>query len=106
MDKLSEHAIRMLEIANREGVCNSDVDAIAQAVYDLILQVQILKMADRKESGIPTSSEKPNNCETCRHWWKSEDVCMLDDCHYEPKDEPHHSGEVTEMVEPQTERSE
>ena len=23
-------------------------------------------------------------------------------CHYEPRDEPHHSGEVTEMVEPQT----
>lgn len=49
----------------------------------------------------PNSSEIPNNCETCRHWWKSEEVCLLDDCQYEPEFEPHHRGEVTEMVEPQ-----
>lgn len=24
------------------------------------------------------------NCETCKHWWESEEVCLLDDCHYEP----------------------
>lgn len=51
----------------------------------------LVEIADRKTE---SDSEKPNNCDTCRHWWKSEDVCLLDDCHYEPKDEP------------QTERSE
>ena len=45
-------------------------------------------------------SEKPNNCETCRHWEADTGFCYSiadsDDhvCHYEPKDEP------------QTERSE
>ena len=29
-----------------------------------------------------------DNCESCRHWWKSEDVCLLDDCQYEPQTEP------------------
>jgi hypothetical protein len=82
MDKLSEHAIRMLEIVNREGVCNSDVDVIAKAVYDLILQVQMLKMADRKTE--PNGSEKPNN--------------SLDKDTNVRSKEPHHSGEVTEVV--------
>ena len=56
MDKLSEHAIRMLEIAdkpysNSYGMINKDLkdkSDIAQAVYDLILQVQMLKMAVSK----------------------------------------------------------
>lgn len=51
--------------------------------------------ADRKTE--PSNSEKPNNCDTCKHWeydakykwWH----CPLQDngmyeCHYEPKDEP------------------
>ena len=111
MDKLSEHAIRMLEIEGKgknDGYIETrNMGDIARAVYDTILQVQMLKMADRKESGIPTSSEKPNNCETCKHdskeWY--EDPCgWCCGAHsgYEPKTEPHHSGEVTEMVEPQT----
>lgn len=80
MDKLSEHAIRMLEIVNREGVANRDIDAIARAVYDLILQAQMLEMAGR--------------CKTCRHWWKSEEVCLLDDCHYESETEPQKMGSI------------
>ena len=77
MDKLSEHAIRMLEIANREGVCNSDVDAIAKAIYDTILQVQMLEMAKRKT--------EPQNeyCPTCGQmypkWMREQN---------EPKTEP------------------
>ena len=76
MDKLSEHNIRMLEIADANdipGIGNKQLKDIAIAVYDTILQVQMLKMAD---------------CETCGHWWKSEEVCLLDDCQYEPKTEP------------------
>lgn len=26
-----------------------------------------------------------DNCENCRHWWKSEEVCLLDDYQYEPE---------------------
>lgn len=52
MDKLSEHAIKMLEIVDNEHGFYHDYDRdisdIARAVYDLILKVQILKMADRK----------------------------------------------------------
>ena len=63
MDKLSEHAIRMLEIAdksyrNEYGMINKDLQDkhdIARAVYDIILQVQMLKMADRKTE--PTERE-------------------------------------------------
>jgi len=44
-------------------------------------------------------SEKPNNCEDCRHWYTRKDIYDLDDaycelfydnvpCKYEPKDEP------------------
>lgn len=62
MDKLSEHAIRMLEIADANDIPvfgNNQIQDISRAVYDIILQVQMLKMADRN------CSEKPNNCETC-----------------------------------------
>ena len=31
---------------------------------------------------------RPNRCETCSHWWKSEEVCLLDDCHYKSETEP------------------
>ena len=103
MDKLSEHAIRMLEIAdkpysNEYGMINKDwkdKSDIAQAVYDLILQVQMLKMADRKDE--PSDSENPNNCEDesqteerqeleayrkcikSRSFW---DAKHCDDCHF------------------------
>ena len=136
MDKLSEHAIRMLEIVDGENDFfrndNERQADIARAVYDVILQVQMLKMVDRKTE--PSDSENSNNCEelnayrkcededepldkdinvrskdceTCKYknhnWWSNKcDPCCRGDSHYEPKDE--HSGEVTEMVEPQTER--
>lgn len=29
-----------------------------------------------------------DNCESCRHWWVSEEVCLLDDCQYEPEIKP------------------
>ena len=72
MDKLSEHAIRMLEIVEgKNDFFRNDNERqadIARAVYDLILQVQMLKMADRKVSEKSTGSncsEKPNSCVTC-----------------------------------------
>ena len=39
--------------------------------------------ADRNTE--PSDSEKPNNCETCK-WWFG--YCHLEECEYEPKDEP------------------
>ena len=53
MDKLSEHAIKMLGIADANDIPvigNKQIQDIARAVYDVILQVQMLKMAERKES--------------------------------------------------------
>lgn len=72
MDKLSEHAIRMLEIAdkpyrNEYGMINKDLQDkhdIARAVYSIVLQVQMLKMTDRKTE--PNSSEKPNTCDAAK----------------------------------------
>ena len=64
------------------------------------------------------SSENPNNCEAqtwtkenckgCRYneYPYDSGTCFVRVCingnKYEPKTEPHHSGEVTEMVEPQS----
>lgn len=64
MDKLVEHAIRMLEIVEGENdFFRNDAKRqadIARAVYDTILRVQVLeRKADRKNE--PNSSEKPNN---------------------------------------------
>lgn len=136
MDKLSEHAIRMLEIVdkpyhNEYGMINKDLQDkhdIARAIYDLILQVQMLKEVNRKKS----CSEKPNNCEELnayrecvksRSFWDNKhcDGCYFDErC---PFDEPQtkalftdKDGDVWEWRgdswycisgdEPQTERSE
>ena len=65
MDKLVEHAIRMLEIVEGENdFFRNDAKRqadIARAVYDTILRVQALeRKADRKTENC---SEKPNNCE-------------------------------------------
>lgn len=61
MDKLSEHAIRMLEIVDGENDFfrnDSKRQAdIARAVYDTILQVQMLKMADRKTESAEREGE-------------------------------------------------
>ena len=75
MDKLTEHAMRMLEIVDNERGFYKDMDGdvadIARAVYDIILRVQVLEhKADRKTEN---SSEKPNNyepriCDTCRYY--------------------------------------
>ncbi len=63
MDKLVEHAIRMLEIVEGENdFYRNDAKRqadIARAVYDTILRVQVLeRKADRKTEN---SSEKPNS---------------------------------------------
>ena len=63
MDKLVEHAIRMLEIVEGENDFFRNDEKrqadIARAVYDTILRVQVLeRKADRKTEN---SSEKPNN---------------------------------------------
>ena len=83
MDKLSEHAIRMLEIEGKgknDGYIETrNMGDIARAVYDVILQVQMLKMADRKTE---SDSENPNNCETCRYEgecdWKQWQKCYCE----------------------------
>ena len=66
MDKLSEHAIRMLEIEGKgknDGYIETrNMGDIARAVYDTILQVQMLKTALLHKTE-PSDSEKPNNCE-------------------------------------------
>ena len=53
MDKLSEHAIMMLEIIDNERGHYKDMDGdvadIARALYDLILRVQSLEAKARKE---------------------------------------------------------
>ena len=63
MDKLSEHAIRMLEIEGKgknDGYIETrNMGDIARAVYDTILQVQMLKTALLHKTE-PT-------CDTCRH---------------------------------------
>ena len=47
MDKLAEHAIKMLEIVDNERGFYKDMDGdvadIARAVYDIILRVQMLE---------------------------------------------------------------
>jgi len=63
MDKLAEHAIRMLEIVEGENdFYRNDAKRqadIARAVYDIILRVQTLeRKSDRKTENC---SEKPNN---------------------------------------------
>ncbi len=63
MDKLVEHAIRMLEIIEGENdFFRNDAKRqadIAKAVYDTILRLQVLeRKADRKTEN---SSEIPNN---------------------------------------------
>lgn len=53
MDKLSEHAIRMLEIVDNERGFFKDMDGevadIARAVYDIILEIQMLKAKKRSD---------------------------------------------------------
>lgn len=93
MDKLVEHAIRMLEIVEGENdFFRNDAKRqadIARAVYDTILRVQALeRKEDRKTEN---SSEKSSNCEECEHWNDTEDGCA-----------DRHGC----MTEPQTERSE
>lgn len=52
MDKLSEHAIRMLEIADANDIPvigNKQIQDIARAVYDIILEIQMLKAKKRSD---------------------------------------------------------
>ena len=92
MDKLSEHAIKMLKIVDNERGFYKDMDGevadIARAVYDLILQVQMLKMAERK---IETKRER--YCTNCKNNGVLS-VPMCDECHDMSKHE---------YIEPQTE---
>ena len=53
-------------------------DKVAWALY------HTWKVADRKTEN---SSEKPNNCETCKHYKLTCDL-FSEICKYEPKDEP------------------
>ena len=54
----------------------------------------LVEIADRKTEN---SSEKPNNCETCKfelYWPEMCEGCCEWDSHYEPKTEPQTSGLV------------
>jgi hypothetical protein len=97
MDKLSEHAIRMLEIVDANDISvigNRQLRDIARAVYDLILQVQMLK-TELRHKAEPNNSEKPNDCETCKNWDIVNDHCyFIQECRYEPKDEPQTEDEI------------
>lgn len=89
MDKLSEHAIRMLEIADANDIPvfgNNQIQDISRAVYDIILQVQMLKTALRKTENC---SEKPNNCDMNKcykcTWWNFTYGCKSKyTCEFEP----------------------
>lgn len=95
----------------RDLIRKSDVLEVYADLYDIFddnkaIQEELHKVFD-KINDIPTvepnCSENPNNCETCKNWDIANDHCyFIQECHYEPKTEPHHNGEVTEMVEPQT----
>lgn len=99
MDKLSKHAIRMLEIVDNERGFYKDMDGevadIARAVYDTILQVQMLKTALLHKTE-PNSSEKPNNSQTCanckfdhKEWFEEAcDSCCDAHSNWQPKTEP------------------
>ena len=52
--------------------------------------------------GQPSNSEKPNNCETCKHYKLACDL-FSEICKYEPKDEPTISKMEQVETEPQTE---
>ena len=113
MDKLVEHAIRMLEIVEGENdLFRNDAKRqadIARAVYDTILRVQVLeRMADRKTEN---SSEKPNNCDYAENpsgdvWECSCYQTTL--CEHQKEDfNPDGTINIVECKdEPQTERSE
>lgn len=73
----------------------SATDEDLKRIADRCLEV----ISDRKTEN---SSEKPHNCETCKHQGEFSNTCKtcsvyFGDSHYEPKDE-NHSGESTEMV--------
>lgn len=95
MDKLVEHAIRMLEIVEGENdFFRNDAKRqadIARAVYDTILRVQVLeRKADRKTEPIADnlSAVETMSCQECKNYER----CSAEDwrsCRYEPKTEPH-----------------
>lgn len=105
MDKLVEHAIRMLEIIEGENdFYRNDAKRqadIARAVYDVILRVQVLeRKADRKTEPQTNASQRIQSvgsvetmsCQECRRWIYDDRwgwFCPLksqDECKYEPKD--------------------
>ena len=69
MDKLVEHAIRMLEIVEGENdFYRNDAKRqadIARAVYDTILRVQVLeRKANRKDTADTPQTEAPRQMRT------------------------------------------
>jgi hypothetical protein len=83
------------------------VDAYMRGWNNALDAVQNGKFIISDDRKTENCSEKPNNCETCKHnhkeWWELPcDWCCGVHGGYEPQTEPHHSGGVTEMVEPQT----
>lgn len=72
------------------------IDEDTKIMRFALKDVEIIEMADRKVSEKPTSSENPNNCETCKHdLWHTPRMCgkcvRQEDgkpSMYEPKTEP------------------
>lgn len=100
----------------KEGV-NQATQEIMEYTYGMLtaekfgLQHKIKSMVAEDE---PNCSEKPNNCDTCRHYTLACDL-FSEICRYEPKTEPQiiacpiqeEDAEYAKwLYEPQTERSE
>ena len=100
MSRITDIAQEMKTWWSNEG---SDIQV--QSALDEIIRID----QERVEQTEPNSSEKPNNCETCRNkgFEGCEQPCLGCGCCglYEPKDEPNYS-EIPNNCEPQTERSE
>ena len=70
----------VVEMGSRANVCWYDTKVLTKAVRLILEELT----ADRKTE---KSSEKPNNCETCKHYKLTCDL-FSEICKYEPKDEP------------------
>ena len=87
-----EELQRMCDNINENGGLDSGkwhTALLAQIAQNLAVIADVM-VADRKTEN---SSEKPNNCDTCKHnklEWYSEvcDGCSKAHSNYEPKDEP------------------
>ena len=80
------HAWYVLELHGTDGEFRHK--ELCEECYEYLCEKDEAPKADRKTEN---SSEKPNNCETCRfelYWPEMCEGCCEWDSHYEPKTEP------------------